>query len=194
MFIFLVPWWRQKMAAHTWAPRFRRDSVEKLLVATGSWNAAWELRRRGRVPSVPETLPDTHDDLDKRRTTCKRCLVLSTNMAKFRSCLFYISDGLSRYHCDVSLAFYSCDLTRPLSNSGVLCQKQASRAGTSHYILQILWDVIIIPALDTCFWHNTPQLSLRPPWTSYQIRKIVGYAFAGNAGNIFSATDFKGYR
>ena len=56
----------QTMAAYRWDPRFRRDSVEELLVATGSWNAAWEPRRRGRVPSVPETLPGTHDDL--RRT------------------------------------------------------------------------------------------------------------------------------
>ena len=55
----------QTMAAYRWGPRFRRDSVEELLVATGSWNAAWEPRRRGRVPSVPETLPDTHDDLER---------------------------------------------------------------------------------------------------------------------------------
>ena len=37
---------------------------------------------------------------------------------------------------------------------GVLCQKQASRAGTSKYIPQILWDVItlslpLMPASDT---------------------------------------------
>ena len=29
-------------------------------------------------------------------------------------------------------------------------------------------------------------------WTSYQIRKIAGCACAGNAGNVFPATDFKG--
>ena len=29
------------------------------------------------------------------------------------------------------------------------------------------------------------------PWIPYQIRKIAGCACAGNAGNIFSATDFK---
>ena len=32
------------------------------------------------------------------------------------------------------------------------------------------------------------------PWDSYQIRKIVGYACAGNAGKVFPAIDFKGYR
>ena len=31
-------------------------------------------------------------------------------------------------------------------------------------------------------------------WVSYQIRKIAGCACAGNAGNVFSATDFKGNR
>ena len=31
---------------------------------------------------------------------------------------------------------------------------QVSRAGTSNYIPQISWDVIIVPALDTCFWHK----------------------------------------
>ena len=34
-------------------------------------------------------------------------------------------------------------------NSGVLCQKQVSMAGTSNYILQILWDVITCP----CPWY-----------------------------------------
>ena len=32
------------------------------------------------------------------------------------------------------------------------------------------------------------------PWASYQIRKIAGCACAGNAGNVFPATDFKGNR
>ena len=31
-------------------------------------------------------------------------------------------------------------------------------------------------------------------WASYQIRKITDCACAGNAGNIFTATDFKGNR
>ena len=34
-------------------------------------------------------------------------------------------------------------------NWGVLCQKQVSRAGTSNYIPQILWDVITCP----CPWY-----------------------------------------
>ena len=42
---------------------------------------------------------------------------------------------------------------------GVLCQKQlmylVSRAGTSNYIPQYLWDVITWPCFGTCFWNNT---------------------------------------
>ena len=30
------------------------------------------------------------------------------------------------------------------------------------------------------------------PWASYQISKIAGCAWVGNAGNVFPATDFKG--
>ena len=33
--------------------------------------------------------------------------------------------------------------------------------------------------------------SSRGPWASYQIRKIAGYACAGNTGNVFPATDLK---
>ena len=32
------------------------------------------------------------------------------------------------------------------------------------------------------------------PWASYQIRKDEGWARAGNAGNVFPATDFRGNR
>ena len=39
--------------------------------------------------------------------------------------------------------------------SGVLCQKQLSRAERSNYIPQIV--LLLVPALDTCFWHNTVQ-------------------------------------
>ena len=35
---------------------------------------------------------------------------------------------------------------------------------------------------------------LASSWASYQIRKIAGCACAGNAGNVFPATDFKGNR
>ena len=42
-----------------------------------------------------------------------------------------------------------------------LCQKQASKAGTSNYISEFLWDVnIYIAALHTCFCWSTPDLSI----------------------------------
>ena len=44
------------------------------------------------------------------------------------------------------------------AKSGVLRQKQVSRAGTSNYIPQILWGVITCPCHWSCFWHNTPQM------------------------------------
>ena len=42
----------------------------------------------------------------------------------------------------------------------------------------------------TCTITTNDQLYVT--WASYQIRKIVGCAFVGNAGNVFPATDFKG--
>ena len=42
--------------------------------------------------------------------------------------------------------------------------------------------------------HNWGCYPSTLPWASYQIRKIAGCACAGNAGNVFPATDFKGKR
>ena len=36
-------------------------------------------------------------------------------------------------------------------NWGMLCQKHVSRAETSNYITQYLWDVITCPSIETCF-------------------------------------------
>ena len=45
-------------------------------------------------------------------------------------------------------------------------------------------------------WHSKPPVlsSTTPPRASCHIRKIAGCACAGNAGNVFPATDFKGNR
>ena len=40
-------------------------------------------------------------------------------------------------------------------------------------------------------WSRIPCQKIKPPWASCQIGKIVGCACAGNAGNVFPATDFK---
>ena len=39
--------------------------------------------------------------------------------------------------------------------------------------------------------YQTSDLTL---WSSYQIRKLAGYACTGNAGKVFPVTDFKGNR
>ena len=49
----------------------------------------------------------------------------------------------------------------PIEIWGVLCQKQVSRAGTSNYIPQILWDVITCP----CPWYLLPAQH-----SSYELR------------------------
>ena len=65
-----------------------------------------------------------------------------------------------------------------------------------HYIEVVMlfacWTSHCLSGFAT--WQNSPspnyfiQLSL---WASYHIRKIAGCACAGNAGNVFPATDFK---
>ena len=49
------------------------------------------------------------------------------------------------------------------------------------------------PSITRTNAHHVFQLDMAP-WASYQIRKIAGCACAGNAGNVFPATDFKGNR
>ena len=41
--------------------------------------------------------------------------------------------------------------------------------------------------------HKVPVTLKAFPWVSYHIRKLAGCACAGNAGNVFPATDFKGH-
>ena len=59
--------------------------------------------------------------------------------------------------------------------------------GSRTYSSLLVWYINCI--------YQTYQWSLDfLPWASCQIRKIVGCAWAGNAGNDFPATDFKGNR
>ena len=50
------------------------------------------------------------------------------------------------------------------------------------------------PYIMTLFWCMFPPLQQSQLCASYQIRKFAGYACAGNAGNVFPATDFNGNR
>ena len=59
----------------------------------------------------------------------------------------------TRYQHEVPLLPYTCIPRRHSHKPGILCHSKVSRAGTSNYIPQTLWDVITCPpAIDTCFW------------------------------------------
>ena len=69
------------------------------------------------------------------------------------------------------------------------------------FIWMALGKTVVTPLLTHCsynsialsHWHLmecTVTAEWLSAWTSYQIRKIVGCACAGNAGNLFPATDF----
>ena len=59
--------------------------------------------------------------------------------------------------------------TRGGHNGGVLCKKQVSRAGTSNYIPQYLWDVITCPCLWYLFWRNNSGHNIT--WGSFWQRR-----------------------
>ena len=48
--------------------------------------------------------------------------------------------------------------------------------------------------IGVCHLQNVDQFAQPPLWASYQIRTIEGCSCVGNAGNVFSVTDFKGNR
>ena len=58
-------------------------------------------------------------------------------------------------------------------------------------IYNVVWTWIILTYwCPVTPWHGNASRTTGA-WTSYQIRKIVGCACAGNAGNVFPASDFK---
>ena len=66
------------------------------------------------------------------------------------------------------------------------------------YIVNIKWKWVqwIFYVQNIPHHHHRHRHRHHPSssWASYQIRKIAGCACAGNAGNVFPATDFKGNR
>ena len=49
----------------------------------------------------------------------------------------------------------------------LLCQEQVSKVGASIFIQQYMWNIyvyILVPTLDTCFWHNTPVMLYALQW------------------------------
>ena len=76
------------------------------------------------------------------------------------------------------------------ANKCLRCRFWIYRGGTQYEwtkvkTLSMLWTHNNTPLISPLFT-NTSVL-----WVSYQIRKIAGCAWAGNAGNVFPATDFK---
>ena len=63
----------------------------------------------------------------------------------------------SAYYAGYNIQYVS-DKFSIFMSLGVLCQKQELCAGTSNFIRQILWDVIICAVVDTCFWYSTLML------------------------------------
>ena len=58
---------------------------------------------------------------------------------------------------------------------------------TSAILNDVIWS-------RQAIWNRQWQKWLSGQCASYQIREIAGYTCAGNAGNVFPATDFKGNR
>ena len=59
---------------------------------------------------------------------------------------------LDKQRCVLALAQTPRDGISRIIIWGVLCQKQASKAGASNYIPQYLWVLLFVPALDTCIY------------------------------------------
>ena len=99
-----------------------------------------------------------------------RMLYFNANLLKFAS-----EDGIN-----IHLALVEIGTNNDLFQSWFSLQ--------THLCVAISWWAIekltafYIMVDDT--WHAQ--------WASYQIRKIADCAYAGNAGNVFPATDFKG--
>ena len=57
-----------------------------------------------------------------------------------------------------------------------------------------VWIITDISFDSLVYIGRTSDIKTLHPWASYKIRKIAGCACAGNTGNVFPATDFKGNR
>ena len=94
------------------------------------------------------------------------------------------------------------------------CRIQKGANATSSYLWHewvitshtIQWDIITHPCSRYPFlaqqfsymnprsWPSNDRCRIISQWASCQICKIAGCAYAGNAGNVFPATEFKGNR
>ena len=102
------------------------------------------------------------------------------------------------WHEDIIFVWRKHDDISPCIDNRVntSCKRTTSSAGTQFRMrLKVTPPPSIVPrVLTTWPWPTHPSkhgLAL-VVWGSCQIRKIAGCACAGNAGNVFPATDFKG--
>ena len=93
------------------------------------------------------------------------------------------------YIYSVSLLNCVCKCKLLLSTSSGTVQMFLNVLSYGHKILHS-WDGYVAISGVCCMWLSVGYCC--ELWASYQIRKIAGCACAGNVGNVFPATDFKG--
>ena len=129
-----------------------------------------------------------------------RCRHLSFNFLLFLSISLLCFNG--RKYCLHGIPIYNSVHRKTILNTVMIrrqpmcCLLWLSLRSTGHviaiqsYILTKRYRLLSTPKVIHTDWllGGYPPKSFSrdtPPWTSYQIRKIVGCAFAGNAGNVF---------
>ena len=77
--------------------------------------------------------------------------------------------------------------------AGPLCVEATATDGFPHAgPVTLTFDVFLCDQREQISNKQCSSRWFEMPWCSYQIRKIAGCACAGNAGNVFPATDFNG--
>ena len=85
--------------------------------------------------------------------------------------IVYKANITAYFHGWLPLLFISItsDTVQRAHISGLLCQRQVSRAGTSKYIPHYLWNVMTYSC--PCFWHTSPHILMSAcshAWLTFQ--------------------------
>ena len=133
------------------------------------------------------------------------------NTTQGKSCVYFSTWGKSKSYSKY-LGFYKCCLfygiislkigdeccnrNHPINDfftymRSISCQYHNCQAYPG-YFWAVHWKSMSLPEISRMTWQPCSTVSADVPyhasalaWTSYQIRKIVGCACAGNAGNVF---------
>ena len=102
-------------------------------------------------------------------------------------CLLFIEDSRDAF----THMFYNSFIT---DTGLIVCFAQCHRI--TEDVDSVVQDCsnFIANVLESLLSYAMPSTLSRGAWAPYQIHKIAGCACAGNAGNVFPATDFKGNR